>query len=50
MGGMQTQRRANSMPAIPLDIKTDPILNIAKHLDVASEDELVLRREHIALT
>jgi hypothetical protein len=37
------------MPAIPLDTKTDPILNIAKHLDVASEDEMVLRREHIAL-
>ncbi len=36
------------MPAI-ITTKTDPILNIAKHLDEASENELVLIREHIAL-
>jgi hypothetical protein len=37
------------MSAMPLNTNIDPILDIAKHLDVASEDELVLRREHIAL-
>ena len=37
------------MSAIPLDIRADPILNIVKRLDVALSDELILRREHIAL-